>query len=71
MIYEGLIAETMSYQADAGTLTIKKLSGGSPCGSKPGQYKYVIENDVVVFSPISDECNARYNSFSPEGYKKL
>jgi hypothetical protein len=30
MIYQGAVVETMTYQADASTLTIKKVSGGNP-----------------------------------------
>jgi hypothetical protein len=70
LTYQGEVIETMNYQTDANTLTLKKLSGGSPCGSEAGQYKYSINKDLLVFSLIKDECNARSSSFSVEGYEK-
>jgi len=36
--YQGEVIETMNYQADANNITLKKISGGSPCGSEAGQY---------------------------------
>jgi hypothetical protein len=64
------VLETMSYQTKGDTVFLKKLSGGSPCNDEIGQYKYVIKQNVLTFSVIKDDCDARPPSFSPDGYVK-
>jgi len=51
--------ETMKYTTRDSVLTLVKLFGQSQCDSTPGNYKYVIENNQLTLSLISDECPDR------------
>lgn len=51
--------ETMKYTTTDSVLTLVKLYGQSQCDSTPGNYKYVIINNELTFSLISDSCNDR------------
>lgn len=62
--------ETMLYKQSGDTLTLKKISGGSPCGEETGDYKYGIKDNRLTIALLKDECGVRANAFSAEGYKK-
>lgn len=51
--------ETMKYTSGDSVLTLVKLSGQSQCDSSQGNYKYVILNNEMTLSVISDPCYDR------------
>jgi hypothetical protein len=51
--------ETMKYATTDSVLTLVKLYGQSQCDSTAGNYKYVIMNNELKLSLISDECPDR------------
>lgn len=58
------ILETSTYKVNHDTLTIQKISGGSPCSSDIiGKYSFAIKNEVLYISVIDDECNPRAMAF--------
>ena len=63
--------ETMSYQLNGDTITLKKSSGGSPCTNETGIYKYITKNNVLSFATVKDDCPTRVSAFSTDGYKKV
>ncbi|MEO6347861.1 MAG: hypothetical protein ABIO60_08120 [Aquaticitalea sp.] len=65
------LIETSTYSVSNDTLTLKKVSGGSPCMDEVGIYAYDITEDVLIIKPVSDSCDARYYALSPLGYKKI
>ena len=61
------IIETSIYQISKDTLTIQKLSGGSPCsGDIIGKYSFVIKDSLLSISVINDDCSQRANAFPIE-----
>ncbi|CAM4373542.1 hypothetical protein SAMN06265348_113214 [Pedobacter westerhofensis] len=65
------IIETEYCHVSGDTLTMKKISGGSPCTDEVGTYKYIIKKDSLTITSLRDECGARMDSFSSEGYKRV
>jgi hypothetical protein len=68
---DGNIVESTLYKMNKNTLTLKKISGGSPCGDEEGQYTYKISSDRLTITPVKDECGARSAAFDKAGYKKI
>ena len=64
------LIETSIYSVNSDTLTLQKISGLSPCLDEIGSYTFKINDDVLVIKPATDICEARYNVFSPLGYKR-
>ena len=64
------LIETSIYSVNLDTLTLVKATGLSPCLDEIGKYEFQINNDVLTVKPISDFCDARYEVFSPLGYKR-
>lgn len=67
---DGNVLETMLYKENADTLSLKKISGGSPCGEETGLYKYEVKDNQLFVTPISDDCPVRAGAFSKDAYKK-
>lgn len=65
-----MVVETMTYKLKNDTLTIYKVSGTSPCTDTPGLYKWVLKDEKLFITPLSDECEDRANAFTPEGWIK-
>lgn len=52
--------ETMKYTVKDSLVTFQKLSGMSQCDpSSLGKYKFVINNDQMTMSLVSDDCPDR------------
>ena len=61
------IIETMSYKIDHDTLSLQKLSGGSPCSEDIiGKYSFAIKNDLMYIQVINDDCPQRASAFPSE-----
>ena len=48
--------ETMTYTNTDSVLTLVKLYGQSQCDTTTGKYKYVIVNNEMTLSVLSDSC---------------
>ncbi|MDE3182407.1 MAG: hypothetical protein KGM16_03215 [Bacteroidota bacterium] len=48
--------ETMTYTNTDSVLTLVKLYGQSQCDTTAGKYKYVIVNNEMTLSVLSDSC---------------
>jgi archaellum component FlaG (FlaF/FlaG flagellin family) len=67
----GRVIETSSYSTKSDTLSIKKLSGGSPCAQEIGTYTFTTTDNTLKFTKVDDSCIERGEAFSPNGYKKI
>ena len=47
------------------------IQSGTFCGSKPGTYKWSLDNNVLTLIPISDDCQARSYVLSSNAFKKV
>ncbi len=65
------LIETMSYKTNGDSLMMKKLFGNSPCDDQEAVYIYQVTKDVLVFTPVEDNCQERKSAFNEEGYKKV
>lgn len=64
------ILETSVYKINNDTLTLQKVTGGSPCGNEViGKYRFAINNDKLSISLIEDDCRERALSFPAEPYE--
>lgn len=69
VVIDGSVGETMKYSISKDTLKISKLSGFSPCAEgMSGLYRFVITEDKMTITPISDECQDRADAFKPEAW---
>ncbi|MBE7171125.1 MAG: hypothetical protein INR73_11075 [Williamsia sp.] len=58
------LLETMAYTLVRDTLMLKKISGKSSCeASAVGKYKWAMNADNLLVTPISDDCEARYKAW--------
>jgi len=69
--FQDEVVETMSYKISGDTLTLKKLSGSSPCNTEVGQYKYLIANKKLTITLLKDDCTGRAQAFVKEGYSQM
>lgn len=51
--------ETMTYTSDDSVITLTKIYGQSQCDTTAGKYKYVIVNNEMTLSLLSDDCPDR------------
>ncbi|MEO6820426.1 MAG: hypothetical protein ABI266_10275 [Ginsengibacter sp.] len=57
---DGNILETSKLTVKGDTLTLQKLSGGSPCDADViGIYRFKINGDKLTLTVIDDACNER------------
>jgi len=65
----GMLAETMTYSVKDSIITLKKTSGHSPCNvGDEFKLKYVIKNDKLFITSLSDPCDERIQAWSKEAY---
>jgi hypothetical protein len=66
------LVEEMKYSIKSDTITFFKISGISPCDEgSPGIYKYRINDNTLLLTLISDECDVRANSGMTEGLTRI
>ena len=66
------VAETMMYTAKADTLTLKKISGNSPCGpQETGVLLFKVNTDEMTFKPLTDGCEARKAAWIDKPFRKV
>ena len=64
------VVETMTYKLASDTLTLLKVSGGSPCdATKPVYYKTAIKEDQLIFTNVNDECDPRIGALTGQPWK--
>jgi len=51
--------EVMTYQQHGDTVTIIKVTGGSPCDNEPGVYRAQGSNGKMAFIAVNDGCPIR------------
>lgn len=69
-VESGESLETMKYTSTDSILTLQKLYGNSQCGTTPGNYKYLIIDNEMTLSLISDECPDRSAAIGTMKLKK-
>ncbi len=62
--------EVMTYKEHGDTVTLYKVSGGSPCGDDPGVYLAQRSNGKMRLVPLNDACDARKSSM-PEAMTQV
>lgn len=71
IVADGSVGETMKYSVSKDTLKISKLSGFSPCGEgMNGLYRFVITEGKMTITPLSDDCQDRYDAFRQEAWTR-
>jgi hypothetical protein len=66
------IIESMTYTVKGDVITVKKVSGGSPCeAGSESQLKYAIKGDQLTITVIADVCAARQNAWPPDPFVKI
>ena len=65
------LVETTSFKVKEDTLVLQKISGMSSCDLESADYRYTINNDVLVLEALKDNCAERKTAFSTEGFKKI
>ena len=67
----GIIGETMSYVVKDSIITMKKLSGNSPCEEVAFTVKYKLKNDLLFITTVEDPCDERKDSWPKEPFKRI
>lgn len=69
---DGAPFETMSYTVKDDVITLKKLSGQSPC-SVNGTFtvKYTLKTDKLTIIPLTDDCERRSAAWGNEPFDKV
>ena len=72
VVENGMVAESMSYLAQDSIITMKKTSGHSPCNvDDVFKVKYLIKDDKLFISTISDPCDERAASWTKEPFTRV
>lgn len=67
-----ILGETMAYTVKADTITLRKISGGSPCDTQgTGTVQFTIENNGMTIKSLTDDCRARKVAWSDKPYQKV
>ena len=66
-----MVGETMAYTIKDDVITLKKLSGHSPCGTDTFTVKYIIKDGKLFITPLTDPCEDRTHSWASAGYTKV
>lgn len=67
----GDIIERSAYTVKNNVITMKKVSGGSPCDvGSVFTLTYTIKNNQLFIKVLSDPCTNRANSWQGEPFKK-
>ncbi len=68
---DAFVGEAMHYAVNGNVITLKKISGNSPCDvDKPFTLTYSIAGDHLSIKPLADDCEARSNSWPAEPFEK-
>ena len=65
------VGETMSYMVKDSVITLKKLSGNSPCSSGTFTVKYFIKDNKLFIEPLKDPCENRTHAWPQTGFTKV
>ncbi len=65
------VGETMSYTVKDSVITLKKLSGNSPCGNDTFTVKYLIKDNKLFIKPLTDPCDDRTHAWPQTGFTKV
>ncbi len=72
VVADSSLVERMTYKTEPGILYLVKVSGISSCDNQiVGKYKYVIKEDKLYLSLISDSCSDRSGAISSDPYIKI
>ena len=67
-----ILGETMVYTVKADTLTLRKISGNSPCDTQgTGTLQFKIEKDEMTVKSLSDDCRARKVAWIDKPFQKV
>jgi len=67
-----ILGETMAYTVKADTLTLRKISGNSPCDTQgKGTFLFTLKNDDVTLKSLADDCPARQVAWSDKPFRKV
>jgi hypothetical protein len=67
-----ILGETMVYTMKSDTLTLRKISGGSPCDTRgTGMIQFTVKDDEMTVKSLSDDCRARKVAWSDKPFKKV
>lgn len=71
-VSEDNVVETMTYVVKDTLLTLRKISGSSPCDENTiGRYKITWKDDKFTIALIEDACDVRANAFTSEPWEKV
>jgi len=63
----GFVGETMTYSVSDSVITMKKVSGHSPCNiDDVFKVKYLVKGDELFISNLSDPCDERTETWTKE-----
>ncbi len=66
------LIETMSYKLSGDTITLKKISGGSPCpDASEFKLKYAMQGEQMLITLVSDDCPERAGAWTKEPFTKV
>jgi len=69
IVDSGVVGETMTYSLKDSTITLAKTSGNSPCDvGDVFKVKYLIKDNKLFISNLSDACDARAQSWTNEPF---
>ncbi len=68
----GMVGESMTYAVKDSIITMKKTDGHSPCDvDGTFQVKYVIKDDKLFITSVSDPCDARSQAWTTEPFTRV
>lgn len=72
IVPEMILGETMAYTVKADTLTLRKISGNSPCDTQGiGTLQFTIRNDDMTLKSLADDCPARKVAWGEKPFRKV
>jgi len=72
VLYQGQVIEQMTYGVDNNTLTLVKVSGGSPCKNESkGVYTFTAIDKKLNLTHVSDDCDERKDALKIKDFVKL
>ena len=67
-----ILGESMVYTVEADTITLRKISGGSPCNAQGiGKLQFTIVKDQMTIKSLSDSCQARKVAWTDKPFQKV
>jgi uncharacterized protein with WD repeat len=62
--------EVMSYSAKDSTITLRKISGNSPCDTAAFTVRYTVKNNQLFLTDIADPCAVRVDAWTKDPFVK-